>query len=336
MRRIAIETLTGQVRDVFVRHRTSPQNASIMAENCVGAERDGASSHGLFRLRGYVDSLESGWVDGFAEPALETAGEEAGTIRVDARNGFAQPALRKAFGPAVDMARKRGVCLVTIRDSHHFGALWPDVEPFARCGLVALCFVNSMTRMVPWGGHTPVYGTNPMAFAVPRPSGDPVVFDQASSAMAFGDIKLAAASGEPLPEGCAVDRDGLPTTDAAAVVAGGALLPFGGHKGSSIAMMVELLCAGLTGGSFSFEIDQSGFPGAQTPRTGETLVLVDPERAGQRRFAERAEQLFSRLGAAGQERLPGDRRYAKRRQAEREGIPVDDDMLASLKALAAE
>ena len=162
-----------------------------------------------------------------------------------------------------------------------------------------------------------------------------MVFDQASSAMAFGDVKLAAAAGEPLPEGAAVDRDGRPSTDAAAVVAGGALLPFGGHKGSSIALMVELLCAGLTGGSFSFEVDHSGFPGAQTPRTGETIVLIDPEKAGQHRFVERVELLFSRLSTAGQGRLPGDRRYARRRQAERDGIPVNASMLADLEVLAA-
>lgn len=335
MPHIAIETLTGLVREVFVRHRTSPDNAAILAENCVGAERDGATGHGLFRLRGYVDSLKSGWVDGFAEPVLEPGDVRASLIRVDARNGFAQPALRKAFSPAVETARRQGICLLTIRDSHHFSALWPDVEPFARMGLVALAFVNSISRVVPWGGRKPVYGTNPMAFAVPRVASDPMVIDQSSSAMAFGEIKIAALEGRRLPEAAAVDRDGNPCTDAAAVVAGGALLPFGGHKGSSIALMIELLCAGLTGGNFSFEVDHTGHPGAQTPRTGQTLIIVDPEKANQHQFAQRAELLFSQLQAAGQQRLPGDRRYARRRQAEQEGIPVDADMLVTLEALAA-
>jgi delta1-piperideine-2-carboxylate reductase len=330
MPQVPLDTLTGLVVDVFVRNGTSPGNAAILARTVVSAEADGAASHGLFRLPGYVDSLKSGWVDGVASPVVEADGS---IIRVDACNGFAQPALGAASPDAIATVRRQGVCVIAIRESHHFGALWSDVEPFAREGLVALSFVNSITRVVPWGGHSPVYGTNPMAFAVPRATADPMVVDQSSSAMAFGDVKLAAKAGHPLPEGAGVDRHGQPTTDAASVVDGGALLPFGGHKGSSIAMLVELLCAGLTGGNFSFEVDLSGHPGAQTPRTGQTLILIDPSRTTTRDFVERAECLFGRLAEAGQTRLPGDRRYANRRRAEVDGVSVDDATLQMLDRL---
>jgi delta1-piperideine-2-carboxylate reductase len=330
---IDVPTLTAMVRDVFARNRVSAENARILAENCVFAERDGAESHGLFRLPGYVASLRSGWVDGFAQAQVE-APEGSGIVKVDACNGFAQPALSRASSCAVVRARQHGIGLVAIRDSHHFGALWLDIEPFVRDGFVALAFVNSSARVVPWGGREPVYGTNPMAFGVPRRNAPPMIFDQSSSAMAFGDIKLAALAGRTLSEGVGVDRDGNPTTDAGAVVDGGALLPFGGHKGSSIALMVELLCAALTGGSFAFEVDHSGYPGAQTPRTGETVILIDPTSTTHRDFIARAEELFARVRLAGQDRLPADRRYARRRAAEQQGIEVSDATIEMMSKLA--
>jgi delta1-piperideine-2-carboxylate reductase len=328
-----VDELLRLVEKVFFRHGASAGNAAILAQTVVFAERDGARGHGLFRLSGYISTLESGWVDGAAEPELESVAGEA-VLRVNARNGFAQPALLAATEPAIAMARRTGTATIAIRDSHHFGALWLDVEPFARAGLVALAFVNSIARMVPFGGSRPVFGTNPMAFACPRTQDDPFVFDQSSSAMAFGDIKLAALAGQALPEGAAVDAAGRPTTDAAAVVAGGALLPFGRHKGSSIALMVELLAAGLTAGRFSFEVDFSGYPGAQTPRTGELVLLINPEKTGAQDFASRAETLIARVHASGQRRMPGDRRYANRRIAIERGICLEEDLLCQIETLA--
>src|SRR5579872_800509 len=179
---------------IFTRNGMSAENAAIIARNCVGAERDGAKSHGLFRVPGYVADLKSGWVNGRARPVLDSQDADA-VVRVDARNGFAQPALEAAREKAIEKAHKAGTCIIAIRDSHHFGALWADVEGFAREGLVALAFANSAARMVPIGGRTPAYGTNPMALAVPRAGTEPVVFDQASSVIAFGDVLIAAQSG---------------------------------------------------------------------------------------------------------------------------------------------
>ena len=320
------------VERVLTRHGMAQHNASIIARTCVAAERDGAASHGLFRVAGYVSTLKSGWVDGKAIPVLEE-NTAASVVRVDARNGFAQPALELAKLPAIEKARATGTCTVAIRDSHHLAALWPDVEMFAREGLVSLAFVNSISRVVPWGGRKPVYGTNPMAFAVPRENCDPLVFDQASSVMAHGEIRTAAQSGHVLPAGVGVDRSGEPTTNPQAIVDGGALLPFGGHKGSSIAMMIEVLSAALTGGNFSFEVDLSNHPGAQTPRTGELVLLIDPQRTGAKNFARRIEALVTELHTSGQSRLPGDRRYKNRAASNAQGILLTDDAMRQLNAL---
>jgi len=324
--------LTALLERIFVRHGVSPSNARILAENCAACERDGSHSHGIFRIPGYVSSLSSGWVDGTAVPVVEDTG--GAFIRVDAKNGFAQPAFAAARDLLVGRAREYGIALLAVRRSHHFSALWPDVEPFAeKEGLIALSFVNSFACVVPHGGRKPVFGTNPIAFAAPRNGEPPFVFDQASSAMANGDVQIAAREGRLLPEGMGVDRNGNPTRDPKAVLDGGALVTFGGHKGSAIALMVEILGAALTGGYFSGEFDWSGFKGAQTPKTGQLFIVVDPERGGNHMFRERVSQITALVREAGQERLPGDRRFETRARSERRGIPLactDYDMLSKL------
>ena len=329
--RVPFPELVALLRAIFERHGAPASLAGILAANCATAERDGAHSHGVFRMPSYAATLKSGYVDLHASPEVVDASPSL--LRVDARNGFAQVALAAARAQAMAKARATGICLVAIRDSHHLGALWIDTEEFAREGLVALAFVNSVKRVAPFGGHTPIYGTNPMSFAAPRKGGEPLVFDQASSAMAFGDIKMAELEGRAVPPGTGVDRDRRPTTDPAAILDGGALLPFGGHKGSSISMMVELLAAGLAGGQFSFEVDRSGYPTAQTVRTGQTLIVIDPAKVYGKEYESRVEALAAGLRAAGQERLPGDRRYANRREAERLGIPIPRKAMDLLLAL---
>ncbi|EPN67738.1 ureidoglycolate dehydrogenase, partial [Pseudomonas syringae pv. actinidiae ICMP 19101] len=163
---VSYPQLIDLLRRIFVAHGTSPEVADVLAENCAGAQRDGSHSHGIFRIPGYLSSLASGWVDGKAVPVVEDVG--AAFVRVDACNGFAQPALAAARSLLIDKARSAGIAILAIRGSHHFAALWPDVEPFAEQGLVALSMVNSMTCVVPHGARQPLFGTNPIAFGAPR------------------------------------------------------------------------------------------------------------------------------------------------------------------------
>ncbi|KTC50502.1 lactate dehydrogenase, partial [Pseudomonas fluorescens ABAC62] len=310
---IGFDELVQLLHAVFVKHGTTPEVAAILAHNCASAERDGAHSHGVFRIPGYLSTLASGWVNGKATP--EVSDVASGFVRVDACNGFAQPALAAGRGLLVEKARSAGIALMAIHNSHHFAALWPDVEPFAEEGLVALSVVNSMTCVVPHGADRPLFGTNPIAFAAPRADGAPIVFDLATSAIAHGDVQIAARKGERLPPGMGVDSLGQPTTDPKAVLEGGALLPFGGHKGSALSMMVELLAAALTGGNFSFEFSWAEHPGARTPWTGQLLIVIDPTKTGGQSFAERGQELVRQMHAAGLRRLPGDRRHRSRARA---------------------
>ncbi len=317
---------------IFLQHGTSIEVAQVLAQNCAGAERDGAHSHGVFRIPGYVSTLNSGWVNGKAIPVVEDVA--SGFVRVDAGNGFAQPALAAGRELLVAKARSAGIAVMAIRNSHHFAALWPDVEPFAYEGLVALSVVNSMTCVVPHGADRPLFGTNPIAFAAPRAGADPIVFDLATSAIAHGDVQIAARKGERLPPGMGVDSLGQPTQDPKAILEGGALLPFGGHKGSALSMMVELLAAALTGGNFSFEFDWSNHPGAKTPWTGQLLIVIDPSKAAGQSFAERSEELVRQMHGVGLRRLPGDRRHRERTKSLAGGITLDTQTLAQLRELA--
>ena len=334
---IGFAELVELLQQVFVRHGTSPQVAAILAHNCASAERDGAHSHGIFRIPGYLSTLASGWVNGTAVPSVTDVA--SGCVRVDAGNGFAQPALAAARPLLVEKARSAGIALLAIHNSHHFAALWPDVEPFAEEGLVALSVVNSMTCVVPHGADRPLFGTNPIAsnpiaFAAPRADGAPIVFDLATSAMAHGDVQIAARKGERLPPGMGVDSLGQPTQDPKAILEGGALLPFGGHKGSALSMMVELLAAALTGGNFSFEFDWTDHPGAHTPWTGQLLIVIDPSKTAGQSFAQRSQELVRQMHAAGLRRLPGDRRHRTRAKSQETGIELDAQALRELRALA--
>lgn len=329
---LSFDELSGLLERIFVRHGTSPVVARILGHNCATAQQDGAHSHGTFRIPGYLSTLASGWVNGQAVPVVEDIA--AGYVSVDAAGGFAQPALEAARQLLVEKARSAGIALLAIRNSHHFAALWPDVEPFARQGLVALSVVNSMTCVVPTGAAKPLFGTNPIAFAAPCEAADPIVFDMATSAMAHGDVQIAARAGHAVPLGTGVDSQGRDTTDPKAILDGGALLPFGGHKGSALSMMVELLSAALTGGNFSFEFDWNAHPGAKTPWTGQLIIVIDPSKAAGNDFAKRSRELVERMQEVGVSRLPGERRYRERALARERGIEMGRDELAMLRELA--
>jgi delta1-piperideine-2-carboxylate reductase len=318
--RLTRAELAALLRRIFERASCPSEVATLLGDNMALAEGDGALSHGIFRVDGLLTSIRTGWVDVNAAPAVEDVAP--GILRADGRNGFSLPVLAAARDRLTAKARTNGIAVLAVRHAHHFSAVWPDIEPFAREGFVALAFINSMASVVPHGGRRRVYGTNPLGLAVPRAGRDPFVFDQASSAMANGDVQIAAREGRALPPGTGLDREGNPTTDPKAVLDGGALLPFGGHKGSSIAMMMELMGAALAGSAYSFEIDWSDYPGAATPPGGQTYILIDPDRGAPLPFAGRLEVLFEELREAGVERLPSDRRYANRRRSERDGIPV--------------
>lgn len=313
----------------LLRSRTNEANAGSVGDALVAAELAGQGGHGLRRVVAYCAQARAGKVDGFARSvATET---RPGALAVDAAHGFAYPALDLAVEWLPDAARRQGIAMAGIRRSHHCGVAGVPVERLASRGVVALMFANAPASMAPWGGRRPLYGTDPIAFAAPVEGGDPVVVDISLSKVARGKIMAASQKGDPIPEGWALDKDGNATTDAKAALAG-TMVPLGDAKGTALALMVELLCAGLTGANYAYEatsfFDAEGAP----PGTGQMLIAIDPTAFGPGalgRFAEMADA----IAGNGDARLPGRRRQEIRTRLLRDGIPADDDLVEEIRAI---
>lgn len=317
-------------------------NAQAIADTITTAERDGSESHGLFRLPGYVASLRSGKVDGAASPQFTDLAP--GVIKVDAQGGYAPLALNAARPRLVEKARTQGIAAAALVRMHHFAALWPEVDALARQGLVAMACTCTMPFTAPAGGAKAVFGTNPIAFAWPRSLDDdevhPVVFDMATTTVARGEVMIAKREGHEVPLGVGLDGDGNPTTDPAAILDGGVMLPFGGYKGSALSMMIELLAAALIGEGFSYEAGETDNRDGGPPRGGELIIAFDPRRFGDAHgWQAHAEALFQTImdsgNSPGAVRLPGDRRYANRDRTTRDGIAIPEALFAQINELTA-
>ena len=311
------------------RSDVSSANAASVADALLAAELWGQSGHGLRRVEAYAAQARAGKVDGHATPVAEET--RAAALGVDAAHGFAYPALDLAVERLPAMARASGIAMAGIRRSHHCGVAGVPVERLAREGMVALMFANAPAAIAPWGGRAALFGTDPIAFAAPVDGAEPIVVDVSLSKVARGKLMAARQKGEAIPEGWALAPDGSPTTDPATGMAG-TMVPMGDAKGATLAVMVELLCAGLTGANFASEatsfFDAEGPP----PGTGQLLIAIDPTAFGPgatARFAALAGMIEGVEGA----RLPGRRRHDLKRAMERDGIRVDAALIAAIGAI---
>jgi len=285
-------------------------NAGALADTIMNAERDGSHSHGLFRLPAYVASLISGKVNGKARPKTEAI--SSAIIRLHGDNGYAPLAHKVGIPVLADVAKKTGVGVLAMTHVHHMAALWPEVEALAEHDLVGLACTTYMPAVAPAGASAALFGTNPLSFAWPRPGKHPVVFDMATAAMAMGEVQIAARDGHPVPPGTGLDAAGKATTDPAKITDGGVLLPFGGHKGSAISLMIELLVAGLLNESFSFEAAASDNGDGGPPQGGQFILALSPEKISGPGWEAHCELLFDQMCALEGVRLPGERRHKNR------------------------
>jgi delta1-piperideine-2-carboxylate reductase len=323
--RISYAQLLERVGAALVANGFAPEVAAPIARTICACERDGTLSHGLLRLPGYVESLRTGWADGKVLPGVVSTSPSM--VVVDARNGFTHLSLARSRADLLERAAATGCAILLIRNAHHLAALWPDIEGFAEEGRVAMACVNSKARVTGWGGGKPVFGTNASAFACPRTKGPPIVWDQAASLMSQGELLRFAREGLSIPDGVGVDSGGRPTTDPKAILEGGALNPFGGVKGASIAFMVEVLAAALSGGPMGIETSP---PGTLPSKCGQFILVIDPRRAGAD-VGARVETLVEAIRTAGSDHMPGSRRHERRARAEAQGIELHPHSLAILE-----
>ena len=329
--RLSPDAILTLISGALERSRTSPDNARSVAKALLSAELSGQSGHGLRRVGSYAAQAACGKVDGFATPVLTS--DRPGAALVDAAHGFAYPALDLALDWLPDTAARQGIAMAGIARSHHCGVAGAIVEALAEKQLVGLLFANTPAAMAPWGAKKALFGTNPIAFAAPVPGSDPITVDISLSKVARGKIMAARQKGDPIPEGWALDADGNPTTDPEAAISG-TMAPLGDAKGTVLALMVELLSAGLTGAHYSYE--QSSFLNAEgpPPGSGQMLIAIDPAAFGDgalTRFAVMAEALDELDGA----RVPGHRRQVLKREYEADGVPVDTALIADIEAIGA-
>ena len=313
----------------------APDHADAVAETMVAGERDGCASHGIYRLLVAANSVRAGVV---AADALPQVSHPAGAlVRVDGGGGFAQLAFAHGLPHLLDKARTCGIAAMALNNVVHFAALWPEVEAIAEAGLVALAFTPSHAWVAPAGGTRPVFGTNPIAFGWPRHGKPPFVFDFATSAVARGEIELHRRAGRPIPDDWGYDAHGRPSTDATAVLEG-AMRTFGGHKGSALAAMVELLAGPLIGDMTSAQSIAADAARGGSPIGGELIVAIDPAGfVGEASATHRAgaEAMFGAIEAQGA-RLPSARRYAARARSLADGVVVPATLYDDIMRIGAE
>ncbi|MDX1594564.1 MAG: Ldh family oxidoreductase, partial [Gammaproteobacteria bacterium] len=307
-------------------------NALAVADALVAAEMDGQSGHGLSRVPYYAAQSASGKVNGHAMPCAEQVGDAA--WRIDACHGFAYPAIDLAIEKLLATAPGSVIGIATVFHSHHAGQAGYHVERLARRGLLGLLFSNTPRAIAPWGGTQPLFGTNPIACAVPRATRGPLVIDTSLSRVARGKIMLADREGRRLPEGWALDARGQPTSDPGEALSG-SLLPMGEAKGAALALMVEILAAALSGALFGFEATSFFTGDGAPPGVGQTLIAIDPEPLAAGTFATRLETLLDAILAQQGTRLPGAGKAARRERALREGIVCPASLHEELLQLAA-
>jgi (2R)-3-sulfolactate dehydrogenase (NADP+) len=313
-------------------HNTSPENADHVAKALVAAEADGLKGHGMSRLPSYCGQSSSGKVDGQVRPEMVQVADAA--VCIDACHGFAYPALALAVDKLAGLASTAGIAVAAVTHSHHCGAAGYHVEVLARQGFIGLMFANTPKAIAPWGGSQGVFGTNPIAFAAPRATGDPLVIDLSLSKVARGKIMVAEQEGTAIPEGWAVDAGGNPTTDPKAAMAG-TMLPMGDAKGAALVLMVEILAAGLTAAHFGFEASSFFSAEGDSPGVGQLLIALAPGPLSGEAFASRLETLLTAILEQENTRLPGDRRLGLRQEARENGILIKDQLYDQLAALGA-
>jgi delta1-piperideine-2-carboxylate reductase len=286
------------------------ETASILADLIMKAERDGSLSHGLFRLPAYVSGLKSGKINGKARPEVKKISPSV--IKVLGNNCLAPMVLNKGLPELIKTAKENGVAVLAINNSHHMAAMWPETEAVAEEGLVAFACTSYKPAVAPAGAIKPLFGTNPISFAWPRPGKTPVVFDMATASMAMGEVQVAKREGHKVPLGTGLTKDGKGTTDPAEIADGGVLLPFGGYKGSGIAMMVELLAGALVGDNFSFETAAKDNNDGGPPSGGEFILAISPEKISGSGWNIHADEFFNKMKSFEGVRLPGERRHKNR------------------------
>ena len=327
---LTLDEIYNLAKKTLLANGCDDETASILAELIMKAERDGSLSHGLFRLPAYVSGLKSGKINGKARPEVKKISPSV--IKVLGNNCLAPMVLNKSIPELVKVAKENGVAVLAITNSHHMAAMWPETEMIAEQGLVAFACTSYKPAVAPAGATKPLFGTNPISFAWPRPGKTPVVYDMATASMAMGEVQVAKREGHKVPLGTGLNKDGKETTDPGEIADGGVLLPFGGYKGSGIAMMVELLAGALVGDNFSFETAAKDNKDGGPPSGGEFILAISPDKLSGNNWDKHSDEFFNKMKSMDGVRLPGERRHKNR--LDKGPRNINEELVNKIKSLS--
>ncbi|UXX84063.1 Ldh family oxidoreductase [Roseovarius pelagicus] len=298
---ISVDQIETLCKAALMRHGADEWIAASVARATAASEAVGNKICGLYYLDSYCRQLQSGRVSGNAAPVVTRP--RPGTVYVDARLGFAQPAFERGLPEAISAARENGIASLAICHSHTCTSLGYFTDQIARAGFIGFGATNATPIVAPPGGRHRVIGTNPIAFAVPDGQGGVAMqFDQSTTTVALGKITMAKAAGETIPEGWAVDADGQPTTDPDAAIKG-SLVSMGGYKGWGLGLMAELLAAGMTGSRNAMDVPPLKATDGPPHDLGQFYTLIDPGLSGA--FADRLGRVSDGIAQDPGARMPG-------------------------------
>jgi len=288
----------------LVKHGAKEWIANEVAKAVRVAEAEGNKICGLYYLESYCNQLKSGRVDGKVDPEVRKV--SGSSVYVDAKLGFAQPAFSEGLNLAVELAKNNGISLFSIGHSHTCTSMGYFTAQIARQGLIGIGATNAPACVAPPGGNKPLLGTNPISMSVPTENNEIAFqFDQSTSAIAIGKIRVAAANGEEIPEGWAVDKDGNPTTNPKEALEG-SLLSSGGYKGFGFGLMAEILSSALTGSLSSVNAPPLKTTEGAPHDLGQSYILIDPNFNGAKdHFSSQIKHLTKNISKQKNSRLPG-------------------------------
>ena len=327
---LSLEDIYKLANKTLLTNGCDEETSNILSDLIMKAERDGSLSHGLFRLPAYIAGLKSGKINGKNRPKVSKI--TPSVVKVDGNNCLAPMVLNKSLPELIKAAKENGVAVLSITNSHHMAAMWPETEAIAEEGLVAFACTSYKPAVAPAGSIKPLFGTNPISFAWPRKNKPPVVYDMATASMAMGEVQVAKREGHKVPLGTGLTKDGKETTDPAEIADGGVLLPFGGYKGSGIAMMVELLAGALVGDNFSYETAEKDNNDGGPPSGGEFILAISPDKLSNSDWDTHSSKFFEKMKSMGDVRLPGERRHKNR--LDKGPRHINEDLVNKIKSLS--
>lgn len=333
------KTLTEFAKTMLKAGKLNDEDATTIAENLVAADIRGLASHGVSRIPMYLNRLSLGLVK--PNPDIKITRVSHSALKVNGDDGMGFIVSKKAIEEGAKIAEETGLCLVGIEHSTHFGMAALYVKQALAEGLNCLIFTNSSPALAPFGAKTVFLGAAPLAAGmVGGNSAPPYILDMAMTVIARGKIRVAMTNHEKIPEGLALDKDGNPTTDPEEAFKG-VCLPFGGVKGSSLAMLMDIIAGLYTGANFGGEVKSLYYDHSEPQNVGHLFFLFRPDLfISEKEYKERMDVFYKRLKnlpkAAGFDEIymPGEPEALKEEKYSKEGVVVSKDIMQDLVSCA--